>query len=223
MPLVLTRVEGDDLLEIAKLERASFANSSPRGMEPFLHPNGTTEAVIKGSHQQHINRFAIPENVYWKVMDTDLNKAISFAMWHIYRQDQPESEWGLPTSTVSDNKSNPDVNMDVWRAFLEAGAGPKRKIIAGRKRVHLSLLCTLPDHQRRGAAKMLLEKGAEIADREQLDSTLSASVTGLPLYRKVGFKEVEGGACELDLRPFGGDEIQVNTIMMRPLEKKNVD
>ena len=74
---------------------------------------------------------------------------------------------------------------------------------------------------RRGAGKLLLSKGAEIAEREGLDTWLLASQEGRPLYEKVGFRLVEGGRCE-DLVPQLGEGALVHVVMMRPLHEKAV-
>ncbi|KAI8624820.1 hypothetical protein F5Y19DRAFT_283182 [Xylariaceae sp. FL1651] len=55
----------------------------------------------------------------------------------------------------------------------------------------LSLLCTSPKYQRRGAAKALLLPMLEIADAVGLRTYLEATPGGRPIYEKLGFRTVE--------------------------------
>lgn len=52
----------------------------------------------------------------------------------------------------------------------------------------LDTLSTNPKHQRRGAGKMLVDWGTQIADDMHLPIYLEASLQGEPLYRKCGFE-----------------------------------
>lgn len=215
MPLVLTPVVEADLPEITKIERAAFA-SLP--IDLLIRPNGHTTAILESALKNHQKRFSLPDYTYWKVVDTDLgSKAIAFGSWRTFREEQPRSEWGKSNNPPGDPPG--DTNMHVFQAFMKFNEDAKKRVIAGRKRHHLSLLCTLPDHQRRGAAKMLLERGIELANEEGLDSWLVASIEGLPVYEKVGYRRVEGGNMALDLEPLGGKGVHRSTIMMRPLGK----
>ena len=72
-------------------------------------------------------------------------------------------------------------------------------------------------HQRRGAASLLLKKGADIAEEVGLDSYVVASTMGLPLYEKVGFRPIEGGIMRIELERYGGEGLWENTILKRPL------
>ncbi|MCJ1328138.1 hypothetical protein MMC10_004813 [Thelotrema lepadinum] len=217
MPLLLAPVKESDLEELGKIEIASFSASSI--LSPLIWPNGGTQAAIDVWHQSHKERFAFSENFYWKVVDTDLNsKIIAFAAWRVVRQDETPSKPGRLGFRSTD--TNPDVNHHIFEAFLDSHNDVRDNVIAGRKRVHLSILATDPKHQRRGAATMLLKKGAEIAGQEQLESWLIATRSGEHVYRKVGFERVEGGSSTFDLAPYGGQGTQVDVVMMRPLEKK---
>ena len=222
MPLLVAPVEKSDLEDLSRIEIASFGATSP--LAPLVWPNGGTQAAVDVWHQSHAERFAFPENLYWKVVDTDLNsQIIAFAVWRVFRQDQPLSEQGRPSFPRSDanaapENGNPDVNNKIFEAFLESHAEARKNVIAGRKRVHLSILATDPKHQRRGAGTMLMKKGAELAEQEQLESWLIATPIGEPVYRKAGFERVEGGICTFDLTPYGGQGPEVNVIMRRPLK-----
>lgn len=83
----------------------------------------------------------------------------------------------------------------------------------------LHILCTLPDHHRRGAGGMLVRWGLEQADKTGLRSYLEASEAGRPLYERLGFREVE--VKLFDLSKYGGHGIDRGTVMMREPEVTN--
>jgi predicted acetyltransferase len=55
----------------------------------------------------------------------------------------------------------------------------------------LSIICTAPEYQRRGAAKALMEPILKVADAQGIPSWLEASPDGVRLYENLGFKTVE--------------------------------
>ena len=60
----------------------------------------------------------------------------------------------------------------------------------GDSRVHLRLLGTHPDYQRRGAATQLCQWGMTLARERNMAVTLFASPVGQQLYTHLGFKLV---------------------------------
>lgn len=72
----------------------------------------------------------------------------------------------------------------------------------------MSILCTRPTQQRRGAASMLLNWGIELADREGLDIFAQASPMILSSggAGNLGFEEVE--TWELDAEKLGVDGLK---------------
>lgn len=82
----------------------------------------------------------------------------------------------------------------------------------------LHYMATPPKHQRRGAASLLLQRGAKKADEAGLDTFLQASVEGLPGYIKAGFQAIM--TTSLDLSEFGVKKIEIRTGMRRPPSKK---
>ena len=68
----------------------------------------------------------------------------------------------------------------------------------------MQCLATHPSHQRRGAGTLLLERVVDLARREGLHVYLQASPSGYPLYRKLGFEDVEH--FDVDLGTLAGGE-----------------
>jgi GNAT superfamily N-acetyltransferase len=77
----------------------------------------------------------------------------------------------------------------------------------------LTVVVTHPDHQLRGAASMLVRWGTDEADKRGIISVLQASQMGLGCYLKNGFEIVR--EVEMDLKPFGVDEIEIRRGMIR--------
>lgn len=55
--------------------------------------------------------------------------------------------------------------------------------------VDLEMICTAPEHQRRGAASMLIRALLNIADQDARKVYLEASPSGVSTYRRLGFVE----------------------------------
>ena len=66
----------------------------------------------------------------------------------------------------------------------------------------LSLLGTHPNHERRGAAGMLIRWAFERADAEGLPCYVDSSRTGHALYERCGFRDV--GEMSVDLDKYEG-------------------
>lgn len=81
----------------------------------------------------------------------------------------------------------------------------------------LNILDTMPSHQRRGAGTQLVTWGAEIADQYGLPCYLEASADGYPLYKKIGFEDVD--LLDLDLTKWGRQGIHRWVCMIRPAHK----
>jgi WD repeat-containing protein 48 len=81
----------------------------------------------------------------------------------------------------------------------------------------LNQLATHPDHQGRGAAKMMLDWGMQKADEEELATYLDSTVIGRPVYERRGFALVK--ALEWDRVPWGGEGKDWHGCMVRPAKR----
>lgn len=75
-----------------------------------------------------------------------------------------------------------------------------------------------PDYQRKGAGASLVRWGTEIADKHNLPCFLAASTSGIGLYRRHGFEDIEVD-IDLDMSDFGGQGIYRFVSMLRPAKK----
>jgi len=80
--------------------------------------------------------------------------------------------------------------------------------------VVLNMLMTHPKHHRRGAGKMLVQQGINIADEAGLLCYLEGSPAGHRLYLSMGFKDVE--TLDMDMSEYGLEGIHSHYVMIRP-------
>ena len=224
MSLALERGTEADALRFSEIENSSYGATST--LFPLLYPNGATPRVSEYVRKGHEMGLSDPNVIYWKAVDpaaANPHEAIAYAIYRVYREDQPPSELGGPkrTPALSDDLGG-DRRPEVWEALMDTNDVMQKKLIKGQRRLYLRNLCTHSEHMRRGAGTLLLVKGAEIAEQEGLDIWLSASPYGKLLYEKVGFHTIEGGKAELDLTPFGGEGMLLHIAMKRPLHEKVV-
>ena len=69
-------------------------------------------------------------------------------------------------------------------------------------------LLTAPTYRRRGLASILVKWGIERADNNQKTIILDASPSGFPLYKTLGFEEVD--KLEIPLGEYGGEGSHVH-------------
>lgn len=65
----------------------------------------------------------------------------------------------------------------------------------------LALLSTRPEYQRRGVGSALVKHGINLQDLRDRPLWLEASTMGYPLYKKLGFEDVEEHIT--DFTPYG--------------------
>ncbi|KAB8262343.1 acyl-CoA N-acyltransferase [Aspergillus pseudonomiae] len=87
---------------------------------------------------------------------------------------------------------HPESNAELCTQYFGGNENQRRNLMQGRKHYYLDMLCTDPQHQRRGAASLLVQWGCDLADRNGAAIYIASSDQGIGLYRKFGFKLLEG-------------------------------
>ena len=105
----------------------------------------------------------------------------------------------------------------VWECLLRV-EGMLTMMLTGWVDLVLNILDTHPDHQRRGAGRMIVEWGTKIADEEGLPCYLEGSEAGYRLYRQNGFEDVE--TLEWELEEWGEEGVCRFVCMIRPAKEK---
>ncbi|THW87287.1 hypothetical protein D6D18_07352 [Aureobasidium pullulans] len=198
MPLEVRQVERSDIADIAKMDQLIMADV------------GITRAIWKIQEEEgdditySFMRFismGMEHNSqsFWKVVDTDTDEMISVAKF-TFQYHEGEAYQDTP---VEGEAPPPTRLLEFFGQINKVSNEFARQNYAGRPHAHLAYLATLPEHRKRGAAHMLLERGTNKADEAGLDMYLQASPEGARLYKKFGFEEKQYE--DVDLKPFGVD------------------
>lgn len=145
---------------------------------------------------------------------------VAAAQWHI----RTDPEWHLPNLERSEGEFVKGVDVPTsWPPGANASAlndffgwiyGVRKRRMGGKKHILLALLVTRPDFQGKGAGSALVKHGLAVADELDLPAWLEASPMGYPVYKKLGFEDVEPHVT--DLKKYGGDEVSRAVGMLRP-------
>ncbi|KAE8349876.1 acyl-CoA N-acyltransferase [Aspergillus coremiiformis] len=85
-----------------------------------------------------------------------------------------------------------ESNSEICSEFFGGIENQRRNVMQGRRHYYFDMLATNPDHQRRGAASLLVQWGCDLADRNGAAIYIASSQEGLGLYRKFGFVLLDG-------------------------------
>ncbi|KOS22034.1 hypothetical protein ESCO_001887 [Escovopsis weberi] len=205
MPLKVVPASEADAARSAAIEAIAYGPTAvSRVLFPGPFPSDGSSRVDVLVQQLR----ADPACRWLKVVDTDLadrgeEDMVAFAKWYIW-EGEPiyrEPTWG------------PGTNPEMCDAFFGEMTRRWWERYERRPHLYLKLLHTDPEHQRRGAAGMLLDWGTAEADRLGLESYLESSPQGYGLYLKYGFEEV--GRHTVDLSDHGETEDATAVLMMR--------
>ncbi|SMQ55002.1 unnamed protein product [Zymoseptoria tritici ST99CH_3D7] len=203
------------------------------GICSVLYANGMTPEGIRhaAAKAQRYEQKQPGRMHFFKIMDTDLSsdgpfgQVIAVAQWKVFAQ---RSEEEIKQEEEEENQdeeqygTNPDIAPGNMLNFLHelhrVLDACRMKHLGNKPYVLLHALCTLPEHERRGAGSLALEWGAAKADELGLPAYLEGSPKGVPLYKKFGFEVVE--SLPLDARDFGYHEALTHMCMLRQPNKE---
>jgi GNAT superfamily N-acetyltransferase len=149
--------------------------------------------------------------------DPSTSMIVAFAVWDVTyinkRRHGPDYVTKHPGSAVNEagGSSRRDANFAHMKAFREGGAAAKHTYFDGRfgyNQIHLQILGTHPDYQRRGYGSALCAWGMKRAQQDNVAISLLASPMGFKLYLALGFEDlgkvtvqVKGETEAIVLRP----------------------
>ncbi|PSS03387.1 hypothetical protein BD289DRAFT_421098 [Coniella lustricola] len=209
MPLQILPSRGADMYREAVVERAAYA---PAPFNAILMPEGQAPPNILDVRAEGLrHELNQPGVVSYKLIDTDIEgdeseQAIAFAMWVVYDQDHPYVPRPGPELPSGANK-------EAFALLCVGIAEMKEKCMGDKPHIFLRSLRTDPQHQGRGAGKMLVKKCIEESERRNLPIYLDSSMPGHKLYLKQGFRDV--GECLTDFSKWGMTEKHWNWAMIR--------
>lgn len=214
MPLELHPITPNDTLSWVRIRALAYYGPT----HDVLHNGRMRESSIRASAEDRKRELKKPNTWHWKIVDTDLEpseddppanggRTIAIAVWSMHNVTKGGSNEALsiPAEKADDGPgfTPPELRVDAFASLFEPIRAAQEEIMGTSDPYFmLNSLATHPDHQGRGAAKLLLAWGLNKADTEDLVTYLDATSTGRPVYEKRGFKLV--GASEWDRVPWGG-------------------
>ncbi|PVI03860.1 hypothetical protein DM02DRAFT_611975 [Periconia macrospinosa] len=226
MPLVLQPLTAADTLSWTRIRTLAYLHLGPT--HDLLHSNQPiSESSIRGVAENNARDFQNPNFWPWKVVDTELapseddpegngGRTIAIALYELEKKGKGgEAEKGKEEEK---RFMPPELRLDALTALITPLREAEKEIMGNTDRyLMLNVLATHPEHQRRGAAKMLLDVGLKRADEEGLVMYLSSSWMGRPIYEKAGFELVK--ECDFDRGEWGGEGVERHGCMVRQPKK----
>ncbi|KAK3687879.1 putative GNAT family acetyltransferase [Podospora appendiculata] len=177
MPLVLLTAEESDIERIAEIHMAAFG---PNILLQAQFPTPSArEELRRCIAEKALDDIRDPKTQVLIVRDDD-NIIISFAKWNLPVQqdeDYTEPPWRWPDET----------NYKVLNAWTKKVDGAKECVIGNSPCYHLSFIGTDPQHQRRGAASLLVGWAVKRCKEENVPAYLESTGDALRLYESFGF------------------------------------
>jgi len=109
-----------------------------------------------------------------------------------------------------------DANRERFDAFGRGQAEAYKRFFGpiGPEQIHLQILATLPDYQRRGHGSSICQWAMKLAHRETLkDISVMASPMGYELYTWLGFKRAGSFSIQV---PGEDEKLTLEAMMYRP-------
>ncbi|EAW20217.1 GNAT family N-acetyltransferase [Aspergillus fischeri NRRL 181] len=136
-----------------------------------------------------------PHKTVLKIIDSEDGSIVAFAVWQLPVQSSPEDvhlKHPHSHSHAGDEHHYPaSSDRELCEVFFGGMEEMKGRIMGARPHYYLEMLGTRPEYAGQGLASRLLRWGLERADEVGLETYLSASPVGRPLYEKFGFRVVE--------------------------------
>ena len=216
MPLELHPMTQADTLSWTRVRALAYYGPT----QHLLHNGPITESSLHGMVQNRKREVLKPHTWHLKIVDTDLSlnlddppdnggRTIAISVWSMHNVKVGEEEGGNNEESSIPVEDTPGFIPPELR--LDAEVSLKGPIQAARNEVMgsstpffmLNQLATHPEHQGRGAAKMMLDWGLRKADEEGLATYLNATIEGRGVYKRRGFKVVK--ELEWNRVPWGGE------------------
>ncbi|GIJ90622.1 hypothetical protein Asppvi_009583 [Aspergillus pseudoviridinutans] len=163
------------------------AFSNPFNQRLFPHTPDVT-AYWTTQFTSFINN---PHKTVLKIIDSADGAIVAFAVWQLPAQSPPEDSLEKHSHSGDEHHYPASSDSELCRVFFTGMKEMRGRIMGRRPHYYLEMLGTSPAYHGRGLASRLLRWGLERADEVGLETYLSASPSGRPLYEKYRFRLVE--------------------------------
>ena len=184
----------EDIGRIMELNMAAF-----HGFE-YMKMTGDTPENIEAAGQRHIHAWreqtkhsAVPMGIKCVHTDPSTGKEtiISSAEWLFYEQPRTEAEYTTPTYLFSAAWVDDTQIRSHAQEWIKPLLDKRIEWLGGRPYAALIYMVTDPAFHRLGAASMCVRWGLERCAAMGIPAILEASDAGAPVYKKLGFEEVD--------------------------------
>jgi GNAT superfamily N-acetyltransferase len=240
MPLEFAPLTTSDTLAWTRIRSKAYEGLTNQVVHTKLP---VAESTVQGVADDRKKEIGKPNTWHWKIVDTDLapspddpedngGRTIAVSIWsaHNVNEDGKPKIDGSNEPTTNPAEIDPapeqeeppflppELRVDVLMALLTPMRDAQREIMGSRPYFMLNTLCTDPQHQKRGAASIMLKWGMEKADELDLETYLDSSQVARPIYEKLGFEFLKW--VEFDRVPWGGEGVDRYGCMVRKARRK---
>lgn len=233
MPLSLQPLFPSDSLSWIRIRALAYHNPT----HDLVHGNQPiSDSSIRGVANDRKREIGKPNTWHWKIVDTDLapskddpidnpGRTIAIAIWGAHNLEEKKEGSSEPTANPAEIDEGapfipPELRLDALSALLTPMREAQKEVMGSKPYLMLNTLTTHPEHQRRGAGKLLLDWGLAKADEEGLDVYLDSSSLARRIYEQRGFVVIK--AVEFDREKWGGEGKDWHGCMVRkPQKTKN--
>ncbi|KAL3421584.1 hypothetical protein PVAG01_08030 [Phlyctema vagabunda] len=182
-----------------------------------LYPRCDQKALKEKSLKGYEKSYATLEARFYKAVCIETGQIAAFSKWvHPHRPDPAAED---PEIAIRNDSQISGSNNELVIEFMTKMLRGRKKWITPETDYFMSILAVRPKYQRQGVGSKLLARGLELADRNNSKTFIQASPTGLSLYLRHGWEEVD--EIVLDFSSYGGPKEVKTALLIR--EPKSVE
>ncbi|KAF2863291.1 acyl-CoA N-acyltransferase [Piedraia hortae CBS 480.64] len=202
----IATAKADDAARLVSIEFSAFRHETANQQLSFRDAHDASHVARAVEAYTACLAISTPVTRFLKVIDQESGNIVSFAKFEFKTYSDAE----LASPADVGHERDPPMNRD-WFALNER---LRRDYVGGKTHCYIAMLATEPEHQCRGAGRLLLNQILELADAKSLMTYLEATDTARPLYAKHGFVRVRD--IEFDAGEYGVPGLRERqTIMVR--------
>ncbi|KAJ0425153.1 acyl-CoA N-acyltransferase [Aspergillus carlsbadensis] len=182
------------LPDLPQLHHVYFLAFKHEPILDILYPNGVADrkAYDDGIAQyRHVDR----AGYVVKCVDTGTGEVVGMAQWDVFWQPDGENANANSDANGDGRWTRPadipwleGADKERCLGFLRRLWDLRERFLGGRGHAFLSHIAVHPDHQRRGAGRLLVQWGMDVADQLRIPAYAEASKAGHSLYKRMGWE-----------------------------------
>jgi GNAT superfamily N-acetyltransferase len=193
MSFRLVRAQKADIPQLVDLYFETFKSPVVLRVKPDVPPvrDWFKKRLESDIEEPHVRIYMVVEDQSESEQASD--NVIAFGKWSSPHP-EPQLEEPFEGPNVGD--------VALFQEVIVKATEGKRKIMGNEEHWYLSVMATLPKHQRRGAGSLLMTEFCKQADETGHRSYLEASPSGKPTYERFAFKTKDTFSVLIDGEPY---------------------